>query len=93
MAQTGDLKQFQIAAVLHAQQLKKLVNEAKALRDYWDKLDLLNDGAAADLPLVKADLTNYATLCDALKNFAENGIVSTADRKAVYERVATKPVS
>ena len=89
----GDLKQFHIEAVLHAKNLKKLLNQGKELRDFWDKTDCLNNADAVGAPVVKNDLINYATLLEKLKDFADNVAVSAGDRRAVIERVATTPVS
>lgn len=89
----GDLKQFRIAAVQHATDLKRLLTQAKELRDFWDKLNCVGSADAVDAPLVKADLDNYATLLGALKDFADNVAVAAADRRGIIERVGTNPVS
>lgn len=89
---TGDLAQFQTAAMAHAKILKKLITEAKELRAYWDKLGLPGSEAAT-APLVNNDLINYATLCGILQDLADNVAVAAADRRGVIERLATNPIS
>lgn len=88
----GDLQYFQNAAVVHAQQLKKLVTQAKELRAYWDKLSLPGS-ETAQAPLVNNDLSNYATLCSVLQDLVDNVAVSAGDRRSVIERVAIRPIS
>ena len=88
---TGDLAIFQTAAVQHAQRLKLLLEDARMLRAYWDKLGL-PAGESATAPLATADLTNYATLAGVLQDLMDNVAVSAADRRGVMERVATKAV-
>lgn len=88
----GDLQYFQNAAVVHAQNLKKLITQAKELRAFWDKMALPGSDTA-QAPLANADLANYATLCSVLQDFADNAAVSAGDRRSVMERIATKPIS
>lgn len=88
---TGDLAIFQTAAVLHAKRLKLLVEDARQLRAYWDKLALPGTESAT-APLSNTDLTNYATLASALQNLMDGTLVTAADRRGVMERVATTAV-
>jgi hypothetical protein len=89
----GDMKHFVSAAADLAKDIKRVTNKAKELRDFWDKLDLLNNDDAIELPLTKGDMTNMATLCTALQNFCDNVAVTAADRRQVIERVGTQPFS
>ena len=90
---SGDLQYFHNAAVVHAQNVKKLVSQAKELRAFWDKLDLFNSLDTAQAPLVNNDLSNYASFCSVLQDLMDNVAVAAADRRGVVERVATTPVS
>ena len=88
----GDLAVFQTAAVEHAKKVKQLMHEAKMLRNYWDKIGLPGTETAT-APLANADLINYATLCSALQDFADNVAVLPGDRRGVIERVATTAIT
>ncbi len=89
----GDLQNFQASAVLHAQSLKKLITQAKELRAFWDKLNLSGSSDSAAAPLINNDLANYATLCSALQDFSDNIAVAAGDRRGIFERIASTPVS
>lgn len=89
---TGDLAKFQAAAQDHARMMKKVLDQAREIRTYWDKLGLPG-GEVATTPLVNNDLINYATFCSILQDLADNVQVSAGDRRAVIERVASTPIS
>ena len=89
----GDLQRFQTDAVVHAQNLKKLVTQAKELRAFWDKLNLTASSDNAQAPLLGSDLANYATLCSSLQDFSDNIAVAAGDRRGIFERIATTPIS
>ena len=89
---SGDLAKFQNSATILAQNLKKVITQAKELRSFWDKIGLPGTETAA-LPLTNTDLTNFATLLQTLQDFSDNIAVTAGDRRAIFERVATTPVS
>jgi|SRR6266853_2682438 len=90
---SGDLAKFQNSSIIHAQNLKKIITQAKELRAFWDKLALVSSPDTAAAPLLNSDLANYATLLQTLQDFADNVAVTAGDRRAIFERIATTPIS